>query len=50
MQVPGDDEPNAGVPEVTVKDVLLFRRAVVVAAPQAFPELHGSLQGAVGEN
>ena len=50
MQVPGDDEPNAGVPEVTVKDVLLFRRAVVVAAPQAFPELHGSLQGAVCEN
>ena len=45
MQVPGDDEPNAGVPEV-----VLFRRAVVVAAPQAIPELHGSLQGAVGEN
>lgn len=50
MQVPGDDEPDAGVPEVAVKDVLLFRRAVVVAAPQAFAELHGRLQGAVGEN
>lgn len=50
VQVPGDDEAHSGIPEIAVKDILLFRRAVIVTAPQAFPELHGRLQGAVGEN
>ncbi len=50
VQMSGDDEAHSGIPEVAVKDVLLFRRAVVVTPPQAFPELHGRLQGAVGED
>lgn len=50
VQVAGDNEANACFPEIAVKDILLFSGAVIVTPPEAFSELHGSLEGAVGED
>lgn len=50
VQVAGDDEANACFPEIAVKDILLFSGTVIVTPPQAFSELHGSLERAVGED
>lgn len=49
MKVSRDDESDSRFSQVLVKTVLLCGRAVITWSPETFPELHGCLQGAVGE-